>query len=223
MISAVKWASKDPSSNQCSYKFEYDGILRLKNAMYAQKTIGVGSSANVSGFDEKNISYDHNGNILTLKRNAILNNVITPVDDLNYSYNGNQLSNMTDGTGGSYNQVGFKNLRGSTAVYEYTTHGSLCTDLKIRQENSYYPFGLVMPGSEIATPTAANLKLYNGEAEGQNDFSNLPDYYNTYYRNYDPAIGRFTGVDPKVELSDSWTPYNYCCNNPVMYNDPFRG
>jgi hypothetical protein len=27
------------------------------------------------------------------------------------------------------------------------------------------------------------------------EFGNLPDYHQTFYRNYDPEIGRFTGVD----------------------------
>nr|WP_255543166.1 RHS repeat-associated core domain-containing protein [Pedobacter sp. ASV19] len=90
----------------------------------------------------------------------------------------------------------------------------------VRQENSYYPFGMVMPGSNIATPTTPNNNLYNGGSEWQNDFSNLPDYYNTYYRNYDAALGRFISVDPKAEGDLDQTPYHYALNNPLSYNDP---
>ena len=88
----------------------------------------------------------------------------------------------------------------------------------IRQENNYYPFGLIAPGS--TTVSEPNKNLYNGGSEWQNDFGDLPDYYNTYYRNYDPAIGRFIGVDPLAELTDSYTTYHYAGNNPIMFNDP---
>jgi len=62
--------------------------------------------------------------------------------------------------------------------------------------------------------------LYNGGSEWQNDYSNLPDYYQTFNRNYDAAIGRFVGVDPMAESAESMTTYNYSGNNPIMFNDP---
>jgi RHS repeat-associated protein len=89
---------------------------------------------------------------------------------------------------------------------------------KVIQENSYYAFGLVMTGG--ITPTDPNRNLYNGGSEWQNDFGDLPDLMQTYYRNYDQALGRWTGVDPDAEGSESLTSYNYSGNNPVMFNDP---
>ncbi|UII31989.1 hypothetical protein LVD17_27250 [Fulvivirga ulvae] len=44
--------------------------------------------------------------------------------------------------------------------------------------------------------------------------------YETFYRQYDAAIGRFTAVDIMVNKYPSVTPYNYCFNDPVSYNDP---
>lgn len=70
-------------------------------------------------------------------------------------------------------------------------------------------------------PTAIpNKQLYNGGSEWQNDYSNLPDYYQTFNRNYDAAIGRFVGVDPQAEGAESMTTYQYAGNNPIMLNDP---
>lgn len=56
-----------------------------------------------------------------------------------------------------------------------------------------------MPNSPVATPTIPNKQLYNGGSEWQNDFGNLPDYYQTFYRNYDAVLGRFIGTDPEPE------------------------
>ena len=46
---------------------------------------------------------------------------------------------------------------------------------------------------------------------------NLYDYSARYYQ---PAIGRFTTVDPLAEKYYSISPYAYCLNNPLKYIDP---
>jgi len=91
---------------------------------------------------------------------------------------------------------------------------------KIIQENSYYGFGMVMPGSVVGTATPPNKNLYNGGSEIQNDFSGLPDLMQTFYRNYDAALGRWVGVDPEAESAESMSVYQYAGNNPIMGNDP---
>jgi RHS repeat-associated protein len=91
---------------------------------------------------------------------------------------------------------------------------------KTRQENSYYAFGMIMPGSVVVTPGNQNRNLYNGGSEWQNDYGNLPDYYQTFYRNYDATLGRWIGVDPKGGSAESMTGYQCGVNNPVMMNDP---
>jgi RHS repeat-associated protein len=90
----------------------------------------------------------------------------------------------------------------------------------VRQENSYYAFGLTMAHSPVTTPGAANKQLYNGGSEWQSDYSDLPDLQQTFYRNYDAALGRFVAVDPMAEGTGSMTVYQYADNNPVMMNDP---
>lgn len=57
-------------------------------------------------------------------------------------------------------------------------------------------------------------------AEWQNDFGLLPDYYSTFYREYDAVLGRFNSTDPLADNFESWTPYQFGYNNPVRYNDP---
>ena len=55
----------------------------------------------------------------------------------------------------------------------------------VRQENSYYAFGVILANSPVGTLSDTNKHLYNGGAEWQNDYGNLPDYQQTFYRNYD--------------------------------------
>lgn len=40
------------------------------------------------------------------------------------------------------------------------------------------------------------------------------------YRVYSEDFGRFLSPDPLFEQFDSWTPYHFGFNNPVMYSDP---
>ena len=42
-------------------------------------------------------------------------------------------------------------------------------------------------------------------------------FYDFGSRFYDPALGRWFNVDPKLEFV---SPYGYCANNPVLYIDP---
>ena len=44
--------------------------------------------------------------------------------------------------------------------------------------------------------------------------------YETFYRDYDPALGRFNQIDPLASSFGSITPYNYAFNDPVALNDP---
>ena len=46
------------------------------------------------------------------------------------------------------------------------------------------------------------------------------DLYDYHARQQDPALGRFTTMDPLAEKDYSWSPYAYCLNNPIRFIDP---
>ena len=119
------------------------------------------------------------------------------------------------------------NSSGNYANYEYTltdhlgnsrvsfdrAHGGSTAV----QADEYYPFGLDIQSISASPP---NKYLYNRGAEWQNDYADLPDLQQTFYRNYDAALGRWVSVDPQAESAESLTPYQYAGNNSVMGNDP---
>ncbi len=331
MISAIKWSAASPANtDERSFKYSYDNLYRLTLSKYQAKENGVWTK-HLDGFNET-LSYDENGNILSLQRSAVLNNSITQIDALTYSYKNtdthNQLENISDAIPTNTTGYGYRNYTGSSNAYMYDDNGNLTTDPKkgttitynelnkptliqisstkkveyrydaagnriskyiynnsstvtksieyiggyviendilsyysmaegrvrnegggfglsmkmeyfitdqqgntrvsfednngtalLKQENSYYAFGMQMAGGYVPT-TNPNKKLYNAGSEWQDDIEGLADYYSTFFREYDPIIGRFNGVDPMSESFESWTTYHYSYNNPVNFNDP---
>jgi RHS repeat-associated protein len=113
--------------------------------------------------------------------------------------------------------------------------------LKIIEENNYYPFGLkhtnynsdlrghkavlnetkvelrAIPGGGNTAESAMYKYKYNGK-EFQDELGlNVYDYDN---RIYDQATGRFWQMDPLAEQGRRWSPYNYCFDNPIYFQDP---
>ncbi|WP_321333085.1 RHS repeat-associated core domain-containing protein [uncultured Bacteroides sp.] len=84
----------------------------------------------------------------------------------------------------------------------------------IVQTNHYYPFG--MSFAEGVTTSGQPYK-YNGKELDTERGLNLYDYS---ARLMDPALGRFSTVDPKSEKYYSVSPYVYCANNSVDRVDP---
>ncbi|MCP4488106.1 MAG: hypothetical protein GY820_12420 [Gammaproteobacteria bacterium] len=83
------------------------------------------------------------------------------------------------------------------------------------QADDYYPFGLAFNSFTRSYSSPQNFK-FNGGSE----LNEITGNYETFYRNYDPVLGRFNSVDIKSELYASQTPYQFAGNNPIFFNDP---
>lgn len=134
-------------------------------------------------------------------------------------YNFNYVFNYTDHLG---------NIRLSYAQ-DPLNHNNL----KILEENHYYPFGLkhqnyniekldfdTFPetGVEIVPTNNPMYKYKVNNREWQDELELNVTAMD--FRQYDNAIGRFNGIDVLAESSSSTTPYHFGYNNPVFWADP---
>ena len=127
-ISSMTWKAGAETTIR-GYKFTYDGLSRLKNAVYGE---GDNISINANRFNEQVTGYDRQGNILGLSRYGQTGaSTYGVVDNLNLTYNGNQLKAVKDnGTANVYgNGFEFKDGSNLETEYVYDENGNLTKDL----------------------------------------------------------------------------------------------
>ncbi|MDH6310596.1 RHS repeat-associated protein [Dysgonomonas sp. PFB1-18] len=113
------------------------------------------------------------------------------------------------------------NANDNPELYQYYYHSdhlgssSLITNLdgEVVQHIEYVPFGEVFieeRNNTWNTPYLFNAKELDEETGLY--------YYGARY--YDPRVSIWLGVDPQAEDYPNVSPYTYCANNPILYNDP---
>ncbi len=104
------------------YAYSYDALNRITDANFI-KDSGVNHN---NQYDLTDVSYDRNGNILTLRRSG--HNGLSPVsnmDNLLYQYQGNQLTNVEEN---GDNNLGFTQVTTQTTDYAYDVNGNMTED-----------------------------------------------------------------------------------------------
>ena len=127
-ISSVLWKA-GPSNNESGYRFTYDGLNRMKNAIYGETN---SLSVNPNRFNEQITAYDKKGNILGLLRyGQTSSSEYGLIDNLNLTYDGNQLQAVKDNATHSVfgNGMEFKDGANQTIEYAYDKNGNLTKDL----------------------------------------------------------------------------------------------
>ena len=117
------------SSPEKGYSFTYDGLSRLKDAVYGE---GTSLNQNRNRFNEQITGYDKMGNILGLLRYGQTGtDSYGLIDNLNLTYNGNQLQSVYDNATNSVfgNGMEFKDAAHETVEYAYDKNGNLTKDL----------------------------------------------------------------------------------------------
>ncbi|MEM6526370.1 MAG: RHS repeat-associated core domain-containing protein [Bacteroidota bacterium] len=127
-IAAIKW-KKANSDHEQLYTYSYDALNRLKRAQYSEGASNGGSSwttlTNQGAYSIPTLEYDLNGNIMSLNRQTLHENV-NLLDELFYTYDGNQLLSVSD-VGDI--EEGFKDGNNSNDDYAYDRNGNMTQDL----------------------------------------------------------------------------------------------
>ena len=149
-ISEQKW--KGPLAEMPNgYTYAYDKLNRLLSSVSLDKP-GAAWTVN-NKYDEKNITYDKNGNIKTLARfeNG------SAIDNLTYTYTGNQLIKVEDIGDAT---IGFKNAANTATEYLYDQNGSMFKDDNKTISNIVYNY-LNLPATITVTNKGTINYLYD--------------------------------------------------------------
>ncbi|WP_276089287.1 DUF6443 domain-containing protein [Pedobacter sp. JY14-1] len=217
---------KNGVNESTEYEYNDDGNLtkdKNKGFNYTYNDLGKVSRITYISDATKYISFDYTSSGEKIRRSVYQSgSLIKQVSYLDeFVYEGGAISYVS-------HEEGRVRLAGGTVKYEYFIKdhlGNVRVSFEdnggvalVRQESSYYAFG--MQHAPIYKPTDMNKELFNSGSEWISDFDDDPDLYNTFFRNYDPVLGRFNGVDPMADKYTDYTVYNYAFNNPISLTDP---
>ena len=212
-ISRLQWQSgKDHVLR--GYDFAYDGLNRLEESTYAE---GEDMNQNKNRYSENVLSYSANGSIERLQRYGKKNNgAFGLIDDLTYSYNGNQIKAISDKAGSLlYNgSFDFKDGANADVEYFYDTNGALIKDLNKGISNIEYD---VLGNLKCITFSNGFKTKCVYDAAG----NKLRTTHESAVTNTTDYVGNFVFEDGK--LSKYLFDGSYCSfdqnQNPVFHND----
>ena len=162
------------------YRYEYDALNRLQLAAY-----NLGDNSQPNRYSESGITYDRNGNILTLQRMGHTNSGATTfdtMDNLIYTYDdGNKLSKVADSANDTY---GFVDGTDVATEYSYDANGNMTSDANKGITSIVYNH-LNMPTKITVTGSNAGVLDYVYDATGvklrkSNSNGTITDYIGNY-------------------------------------------
>ncbi|QIY90537.1 DUF6443 domain-containing protein [Chryseobacterium gallinarum] len=198
-IAEVDWRNSSEDVLK-RYSYTYDGLNRLKDAVYSEP----GATNPFNNNYNESLTYDVNGNIKTLKRNAfpVTGTTATLVDDLTYQYIGNRLDKVIEN---ALNATGYE---GGNNPIDYDDNGNM-TSMKDKwiQKMEYNALNLpntiniqqVTPTQKIMTTNIRTLYRADGVKLRKtnvlfpymgNPVTRITDYLDGFqYRYYDDGSG----------------------------------
>ena len=149
-ITGLTWKARGDAQKR-KYDFTYDYTNRLLAADFNQYT---GSSFNKTAgvdFSVNNLSYDANGNILTMAQKGLKINTSPVIDYLSYTYNSNsdklqQVSDTANNVNSLLGDFKYEPAAKTSVDYNYDVNGSITKDVNKRIDTIYYNY-LNLPDS----------------------------------------------------------------------------
>jgi RHS repeat-associated protein len=142
-ITGTVWKSAGDGIGR-KYDFTYDNSNRITAANFVQNTSGSAWDSSSINFTTNNLSYDANGNILTMNQKGFKVTGPTLIDQLTYTYlaNSNKLSQVNDAVNDSTSKLGDFHYSGTKQAtdYSYDGNGNLLTDNNKAIDNTSYNY-----------------------------------------------------------------------------------
>ena len=164
-IAGLTWKTRGDSTKR-KYDFTYDNVNRLTGAAFTQNT-GSGWSNSLVDYTVSNLTYDANGNIMSMNQNGFKWNGSSLIDQLTYSYQAasNKLSQVGDAVNDSQSQLGDFHFTGTkqSTDYAYDANGNLTLDNNKAIDSVIYNY-LNLP-QKIHVKGKGNI-LYTYDAAG---------------------------------------------------------
>jgi RHS repeat-associated protein len=157
-IAETFWSTATDGGFVRNYGYKYDNLNRLKDATYQKSNL-------VTRMYDENLTYDKNGNIMTLKRNGDNDAQVgaLAIDNLAYTYktNSNGLLNVADGTNST---SGFNDFNKVGDDYVYDANGNLITD-KNKKITAVTYNHLNLPTKIVFGTTGSISYVYSGSGQ----------------------------------------------------------
>ena len=210
---AMSMDFKNGSNQAVEYFYDANGNLtrdlnkKIQNIQYNYLNLPRRITFSVTNNAVTEYVYSAGGTKLSVIHKSSMDNRMDYVGNMIYE-NGSLKRILVDGgyiEGGQYYFYLQDHLGNNRVVAK--------SDGTVVQTTHYYPYGM-----SFAEGTFADKQpyKYNGK---ELDRKNGLDWYDYGARMYDAALGRWHAVDPMSEKYYSWSPYNYCKNNPVLRID----
>ena len=124
-IEGTVWKSAGAGISR-KYDFTYDNTNRLSTAAFLQNTTGTSWDKNQIDFSVSNLTYDANGNILSMNQDGFKVGGSSAIDSLAYTYqaNSNKLSQVSDLANNPTTLLGDFHYTGTKGSYDYTYDGN---------------------------------------------------------------------------------------------------
>ena len=131
-IAGTIWKSAGDGVNR-KYDFSYDDVNRLTGAAYLDNHSGTGWDTSAMNYSVSGLTYDDNGNILSMIQKGFkISNPTGPIDSLTYTYtaNSNKLLQVHDEFNDTASVLGDFHYKGTKQAYDYRydANGSLNLD-----------------------------------------------------------------------------------------------
>ncbi|HLZ86603.1 MAG TPA: RHS repeat-associated core domain-containing protein, partial [Puia sp.] len=166
-IAGTVWKSAGDGIDR-KYDFSYDNVNRLTGAAYLDNHSGSGWDRSAMDYTVDSLSYDANGNILSMNQHGfVMGNPTGDIDQLLYSYqtNSNKLSQVTDAMNNPNSNLGDFHYSGTKQAYDYTYDGNGNLSLDNNKNIDHIVYNYLNLPQQVHMNTKGNI-LYTYDAAG---------------------------------------------------------